>query len=275
MQSQIENHSKHYIYLYYIDKNLVYIGKATTNPYNRFYSHCKEAGWNNYEYVNKIDIIELENQTEMEMLEHYLIMRDHPRWNTKDIEQIEPQLEIRKIPNAISYDRTEFLRVFSNNSSIVEVPRCPYDFSYPSSKESLLENCTGQYDILVYYEDKELLFVDNPSIFLKRRQWLLYFKTLKDAGFDPMSVTRCEAYSFNTKTEAKIFYKYLIAKTKPTYMKYSDYYKDDISFELFNLPKPKIQQKRWLKDNLKQFQDVFDTLEQKIAEYNKRNRQKI
>ena len=95
---------KYYIYKMYNDKDeLLYIGK-THNLYARMNAHfsnsqLKDQAWKLK--VDKIEVIELYNQYDIDIIEIYLIGKEKPKYNSDKVyENISPSFNINyKIKN--------------------------------------------------------------------------------------------------------------------------------------------------------------------------------
>ena len=70
-----------FLYKYYVDDELVYIGR-TVNPVKRFFEHLNED--DSYGQINKIEIHECNNKSDMIFLERLLIAKHNPPWNIVD-----------------------------------------------------------------------------------------------------------------------------------------------------------------------------------------------
>ena len=95
---------KYYIYKMYNTKDeLLYIGK-THNLYGRMNAHFSNAILNEQPWkqkVNKIEVIELYNQYDIDIIEIYLIGKEKPKYNSDKVyENISPSFNINyKIKN--------------------------------------------------------------------------------------------------------------------------------------------------------------------------------
>ena len=95
---------KYYIYKMYNNKDeLLYIGK-THNLYARMNAHFSNAILNEQPWkqeVNKIEVIELYNQYDIDIIEIYLIGKEKPKYNSDKVyENISPSFNINyKIKN--------------------------------------------------------------------------------------------------------------------------------------------------------------------------------
>lgn len=100
---------KYYVYKYYIDKQLLYVGR-TNNFIERFKQHLRENPY--YNNVTKIDVATFESDGDMMIYEKYYITKFHPPLNKVDTQFSSPSFELPE-PRWISYSREEFDNIFS------------------------------------------------------------------------------------------------------------------------------------------------------------------
>lgn len=97
---------KYYLYKYYVNEKLVYIGK-TKRPYKRYVEHLKKD--EKFYNVNFIEVAEVNQEIKMDVLELFLINNEKPIWNkvVSSGDKIEVHLEF------IKYDIKNFILTFS------------------------------------------------------------------------------------------------------------------------------------------------------------------
>lgn len=217
----------YYVYLYYIGDVLVYIGKATGNPYTRYWNHVKkEHTWQSgcFSAVNKVGIIHFHSQAEMEICELFLIVTKKPLWNTRDVyPTIEPLLNVRNIPEEKIYSIKEFFVCYGNNKAnnmhVFEDIFTELDVEY-YRKQQLLQSRTHHPEgrVYLYYAGTELMYISSSVGHLKHKQFVAHFETLARNGADFSIVDRIDVLSFATNAEANIYEKYCMATKCPRWM---------------------------------------------------------
>lgn len=214
----------YYVYLYYIDDILVYIGKATGNPYTRYWNHVKkEHTWQSgcFSEVNKVGIIRFDSQVEMEICELFLIVTRKPLWNTKDVyPNIEPALMVWNIPDEKIFSIEEFLVHYGNknakNMHVLDPFFTKLDVEYYRNLQ-LVQFRTNRPEgrIYLYYTGENLMYISSSVGYLKHKQFVAHFEALSQNGANFSTVDRIDMLLFPTNAEASIYEKYCMATKCP------------------------------------------------------------
>ena len=141
----MRNKRKYYVYKYYVNDKLVYIGQTQVNPYDRYRQHVLEETI--YSQVTAIELMEVPTEIDMCLLETYLIALYQPPWNIKDRDKSIPTLKLLYSDNFIKYDKDTFIRKFGNS------------FKLPYSRNKLIE--IGKYPRLNEDNINNLDFLTN------------------------------------------------------------------------------------------------------------------
>lgn len=217
----------YYVYLYYIGDLLVYIGKATGNPYTRYWNHVKkEHTWQSgyFSAVNRIGIIPFLNQAEMEICEIFLIVTKKPLWNTRDVyPTLTPTLQVWNIPKEKIYSIEEFLVRYGNknakNMPIFEEIFTELDVKY-YKEQQLCQSRTLRPEgkIYLYYAGTELMYISSSVGQFNHKRFVTHFEALARNGANFSIVDRIDMYTFPTNAEANIYEKYCIATKCPQWL---------------------------------------------------------
>lgn len=242
-----------FVYIYYINDIIVYIGKATKNPYLRYCSHIrKESTWltGNFLGVNKIGLFQFNTKTEMEIAEHCLLVRHKPIWNHHNVYWgHDPQLEFVTSAAEELFTVEEFQEKFGpKNRSFWSNPGVKADYGADEIDERRIEEqrrwqtfrgqrkgyveCYYIGDTLVHVYGTDANF-GKPKVFWRR------YAELKQSGANFLLVDRVEEFLFPTAAEGLAFAKYVVAKENPLWDKDLPYWHDTVdSVTLTGVPEP-------------------------------------
>lgn len=217
----------YYVYLYYIGDILVYVGKATGNPYTRYWNHVKkehtlQSGC--FSAVDKVGIINFSSQVDMEICELFLIVSRKPLWNTKDVyPTIQPVLKVRNIPKETIYSIDEFLVLYGNKQAknILRFDIIFTDMDVEYYRNQQLLQCQTKYPegkVFMYYAGKDLMYISSSVGRLRHKQFVAHFESLARNGANFSIVDQISELSFSTNAEANIYEKYCMATKCPQWM---------------------------------------------------------
>ena len=204
---------KYYIYKMYNNKDeLLYIGK-THNLYGRMNAHFSNAILNEQPWkqkVNKIEVIELYNQYDIDIIEIYLIGKEKPKYNSDKVyENISPSFNINyKIKN----------KFIINN---------PLNVKFKNKKDTKKKIITSKevYDLYNLSKKEKEIIMNNLNIYNKTHiknsndkntlslNWMRDEENLKRLSMDTGNFFR---YKANTKSKFNRW---------TTYEGYEDYLK--------------------------------------------------
>lgn len=279
--------SPYYVYIYYIKDTILYIGKATENPYTRYLDHIKTSTRNHafwyIKYIDKVAIIPLKNKTDMEVAELYLIMKYKPIMNTREIcLHIEPTLIVNRIPKPETYSMQEFFNTFGyghKKRSLEELSEDEFKEYYNidleererlyqikhESKSEKQERYRKEWDnpeynifdnsscITLYYRNNELMAISSDAHDWHRRSYHLLLEEYIQSNADFSSIDRISQIIAPTSIEAKIIEKYLISKKHPLWNSTGKYFRKESNLIIYHIPKEKAFPKKNYKRELEFF----------------------
>lgn len=143
----MKNKRKYYVYKYYINDKLVYIGQTQVNPYDRYRQHVLEE--TRYSQIDEFELLEVPTEIDMCLLETYLIAKNQPPWNIKDTGKSIPTFKLLYEGEFIKYSRDQFIRTFKNT------------YQLPYSRNKLKE--IGKYPRLNENDIKNLNFLNKEN----------------------------------------------------------------------------------------------------------------
>lgn len=263
---------KYFVYKYYVADHLVYVGKATGNPYTRFWSHNKKENRiriAEFEFVDKIGIIEFNNQADMEIYELYLLVTKKPLWNERDIyPHVRSQVKIIDSPGEKFYTLQEFYNEFNNGncgkirSEVLVYPEVEILYWTEEAKRKVRpKHPKGK--VRLFYSGNELLYVISSAGATKTKYYNQRFNKLIQEHADFSQITRMEDYAFRTGAEVKMFEKYMIAKFHPKWS-IDEYMSESVEIMLSNIPIPQVicdEEKRSL---LESYTNAMDYYQKKL-----------
>lgn len=266
----------YYVYLYYVGKNLVYIGKATENPYTRYRKHIeKEQTWNTGDFsaVDHVGIIYFYTQVEMEICELYQIATKKPIWNTQDVyPHVRPKIKVCNIPKEKKYTIQEFVRKYGYGNSArmqyddfgaiyytkEEINRIKKERVRPKHPEGFVN---------LYFVMSELVYIDSTAGSRGTKQFIKHYQRLIELGADFSKVDRIETYRFRTGAEVKIFEKYITMKERPSWLTCDESIQE---LTLDGIPQPVIRMDEEIKEELRQMDADMRNLNKTIELHNRR-----
>ena len=206
---------KYYIYKMYNNKDeLLYIGK-THNLYSRMNTHFSNAILNEQPWkqkVNKIEVIELYNQYDIDIIEIYLIGKEKPKYNSDKVyENASPSFNINyKIKN----------KFIINN---------PLNVKFKNKKDTKKKITTLKevYDLYNLSKQEKEIIISNLNIYNKT-----HIKNPKDKNTLSLNWMRNEENLKRLNMDTGNFFRYK-ANTKSkfnrwtTYEGYEDHLKHD------------------------------------------------
>lgn len=163
--------NKYYVYKYYINDQLLYVGR-TNNFIERFKQHLRENP--EYDKVTRIDIATFDSDGDMMLYEKYYITKFHPPLNKKDMQFSSPSFELPE-PEWISYTRAEFDALHNSTTNInknrINIDIKPLEIILPDNTI----NIPGNIHISWFKQ-----FDMNTQIFSYNQEYTLYFETPYD-----------------------------------------------------------------------------------------------
>lgn len=105
---------KNYIYFYYIDDKLMYVGR-TKDVWLRYKQHCNEK--EKYNKINKIKVAQCQTKTDMIFYEIYYINKFLPPWNSAMTDFGKPSFELNELLFK-TYSIQSFEKEFKPNAMV-------------------------------------------------------------------------------------------------------------------------------------------------------------
>ena len=192
----MKNKRKYYVYKYYINDKLVYIGQTQVNPYDRYRQHVLEETI--YSQVTAIELMEVPTEIDMCLLETYLIALYQPPWNIKDRNKSIPTLKLLYANNFIKYDKNTFIRKFGNS------------FQLPYSRNKLKE--IGKYPRLNENDIKSLNFLNKENKLYTYKNHiikLVYDKIFIENYLNYFKIGNNYYFKLNKLDSSKVFNSYI------------------------------------------------------------------
>ena len=181
--------NKYYVYKYYINDQLLYVGR-TNNFIERFKQHLRENP--EYDKVTRIDIATFNSDGDMMLYEKYYITKLRPPLNKKDMQFSSPTFELPE-PEWISYTREEFNSL--HNSTTTSIKKNKIDIKIKPQEIILSDNAIdipGNIPISWFKQ-----FDMNTQIFSYNHKYTLYFDTPYDTA---KPAKQKEMYSWDKNT---------------------------------------------------------------------------
>lgn len=255
--------AKYYIYQYYINGLLVYIGKATGNPFARYASHVKNptAFSGGFGSITEIGIREMNSIVDMEIAEIYLISTLNPVWNHHNVELYNTvKMSINNLPQETIYTYEQFEQKYNKDKFRIQRYEVS-DFTiedlsyYRQNQYRFIDDYSDAFkETVVAYGDKDVLFVMGNPKYVRR----VIFEECHKQGLKQFPVIKAvEYYKYNSMAESIMAYKEFASKLKPVLMSSMDICQADVSLDIASYCKKKKATKADLNEWNKHSQEMY------------------
>lgn len=271
---------KYFVYKYYKNGSLVYVGKATGNPFTRYWNHVKKDNYKGpvpFDCVDEVGIIRFDMKMDMEICELYLIMKHKPILNELDCHpNSEPTLEVIGIPDEERYTISEFVNLFNKGNSGRIVLR---NIPFPSEMIATLENGRREREkwktdiqkyVTLYYTGETLDYLFCNASDTRMKYWVKEMAWLTEMKADFSEVDCIETYCFSTAVEAKIFSKYMFADRMPKWCRETADICGGTCLTLSGVAMPRLYSDEEISESGRYYMDSIEDYNQKKDYYHQR-----
>lgn len=264
---------KYFVYTYYVNNCLVYVGKATGNPYTRYWNHVKKDNYKGavpFDCVDEIGIIPFESKVDMEICELFFIVTHKPILNEIDINpSLSPRLNVIGIPSEKKYSISEFLDEFNcGNSGNLTWRKSKISEEFIRCFESRPQkNNHAEAMVSIYYIHEKVVYLNATTGRWSMREWVRLMDRFVEEKADFDMISRIERYTFGTGAEAKIFEKYILASKQPMWCAIDAKSMGEPHFSIENLPEPFVLEDNELSQVKRATADAINSYKQKKEYY--------